>query len=499
MRVRGRASAAAGLGVGVGAGAVGISVSALSGRETSDADTLGLIESSGVSRSSDTALVLDGDRRRAGGRAGWPYGDEEDHDWRHAGIDAGADGTRACGLDVLARAVVWDGDRDGGREGEACARRPCSSTRGLRGCGRPPLVLRRAHQHRAQGALLIAVDRDKASVSFAAESAPTRGRTQAQTWAPGVKDQRDAMRGRELSVKWYVHCILGSAFSPILKGLIVCLLNTLYEPIHATQAIVDALAWDVARHADGQRICRQYGLAGRYEDSKCVEKWGPGPMGPGTVCDRCRKKMKRVERRGTLDSMSLNAHLHNQPLAIRPSGAPQAAPGSYTNRRSSHSGSDRSVHRTDTLPTHPSHSSRAPSLNGLSSSAVYSQQDRDRDYDRENGASPYHRSSHRGPTPPSIATLPRDDYDRLLHPSSAHKPNGSMDGHARTLSSRSVSRSPHPKPAATTENTGCGSKSSVSDADVEGEDADDAEAEVDEVDDGDADATERNTLKKEDA
>ncbi|KAH9900334.1 uncharacterized protein BXZ73DRAFT_85694, partial [Epithele typhae] len=256
----------------------------------------------------------------------------------------------------------------------------------------------------------------------------------------------------------------------------------------------------------GQRICRQCGLACRYEDSKCVEKWGPGPKGPGTVCDRCRKKMKRVERRGTLDSMSLNAHLHNQPLAIRPSGAPQAAPGSYPNRRSSHSGSDRSVHQTDTLPTHPSHLSRAPSLNGLSSSAVYSQQDRDRDYDCENGASPYHRSSHRGPTPPSIATLPRDDYDRLLHPSSAHKPNGSMDGHARTSSSRSVSRSPHPKPAATTENTGRsssrGSKSSVSDGDAEGEDADDAEAEVV---DGDADATERNTstdeewLKKEDA
>ncbi|KIO09614.1 hypothetical protein M404DRAFT_276429 [Pisolithus tinctorius Marx 270] len=50
----------------------------------------------------------------------------------------------------------------------------------------------------------------------------------------------------------------------------------------------------------GQRICRQCGLAGRYKEGKCVEKWGPGPEGPGTVCDRCRKKMKRVERRGTL-------------------------------------------------------------------------------------------------------------------------------------------------------------------------------------------------------
>lgn len=39
-------------------------------------------------------------------------------------------------------------------------------------------------------------------------------------------------------------------------------------------------------NAQGQRICRQCGLPGRYKDGKCVEKWGPGPEGPGTVCDR---------------------------------------------------------------------------------------------------------------------------------------------------------------------------------------------------------------------
>ncbi|KAJ7052562.1 hypothetical protein C8F01DRAFT_1170438 [Mycena amicta] len=54
-----------------------------------------------------------------------------------------------------------------------------------------------------------------------------------------------------------------------------------------------------ARNAQNQRLCRQCGLAGRYKDGRCVEKWGPGPMGPGTVCDRCRKRAKRVERRGT--------------------------------------------------------------------------------------------------------------------------------------------------------------------------------------------------------
>ncbi|EIN04241.1 hypothetical protein PUNSTDRAFT_55576 [Punctularia strigosozonata HHB-11173 SS5] len=70
----------------------------------------------------------------------------------------------------------------------------------------------------------------------------------------------------------------------------------------------------------GQRICRQCGVAGRYKDGKCVEKWGPGPEGPGTVCDRCRKKMKRVERRGTMEAQQIArgdaaalAHHHSIP------------------------------------------------------------------------------------------------------------------------------------------------------------------------------------------
>ncbi|KAJ7476439.1 hypothetical protein FB451DRAFT_1173298 [Mycena latifolia] len=43
-------------------------------------------------------------------------------------------------------------------------------------------------------------------------------------------------------------------------------------------------------NALNQRICRNCGLPGRYKEGKCVEKWGPGPLGPGTQCDRCRKK-----------------------------------------------------------------------------------------------------------------------------------------------------------------------------------------------------------------
>ena len=41
-----------------------------------------------------------------------------------------------------------------------------------------------------------------------------------------------------------------------------------------------------ATNAAGQRICRSCGEPGRYKEDKCIEKWGPGPMGPGTVCDR---------------------------------------------------------------------------------------------------------------------------------------------------------------------------------------------------------------------
>jgi hypothetical protein len=71
-----------------------------------------------------------------------------------------------------------------------------------------------------------------------------------------------------------------------------------------------------AMNDKGQRICRQCGLPGRYKEGKCVEKWGPGPEGPGTVCDRCRKKMKRVERRGTLDPHSqTSAFVHSRPHA----------------------------------------------------------------------------------------------------------------------------------------------------------------------------------------
>ncbi|KAG6850326.1 hypothetical protein H0H93_014901 [Arthromyces matolae] len=87
-----------------------------------------------------------------------------------------------------------------------------------------------------------------------------------------------------------------------------------------------------ATNEQGQRICRQCGMAGRYKDGKCVEKWGPGPMGPGTVCDRCRKKMKRVERRGTLESQQLSSS------------------GSFSHLSRTQSQPHNTLQRTDTLP-----------------------------------------------------------------------------------------------------------------------------------------------------
>ncbi|KAG6911783.1 hypothetical protein DXG01_000029 [Tephrocybe rancida] len=96
-----------------------------------------------------------------------------------------------------------------------------------------------------------------------------------------------------------------------------------------------------ATNEQGQRICRQCGMAGRYKEGKCVEKWGPGPMGPGTVCDRCRKKMKRVERRGTLENQ--------QSMAQSALGSS----GSISNLSHSRTQTHNSLHRTDTLPVIP--------------------------------------------------------------------------------------------------------------------------------------------------
>ncbi|KAG5650792.1 hypothetical protein H0H81_011026 [Sphagnurus paluster] len=224
-----------------------------------------------------------------------------------------------------------------------------------------------------------------------------------------------------------------------------------------------------ATNAQGQRICRQCGMAGRYKDGKCVEKWGPGPMGPGTVCDRCRKKMKRVERRGTLADAQQQAQAqaqaqaqleqklqqqqqHQQQQAQQPPQRPSSSQSHSHSQSQSHaqSGSQprsQPIHRTDTLPAH-AHA---------------------------------HSHSHTRPPPspgPSIALL--DDFPTSAARNSAHS-NGHGHGHGhgkkgspaglglglgRPGGKRS-SRSP--------------GDSSVVDVDAEGEEADedaDADAEI---------------------
>jgi hypothetical protein len=109
----------------------------------------------------------------------------------------------------------------------------------------------------------------------------------------------------------------------------------------------------------GQRICRQCGMPGRYKDGKCVEKWGPGPEGPGTVCDRCRKKMKRVERRGTLDP-------HSQtPSFVQPRTHASIQEREQMHGASASQGTDRSISRTDTVVVpHPASSQPAQPYGG---------------------------------------------------------------------------------------------------------------------------------------
>ncbi|KAL4241446.1 hypothetical protein ABKN59_000014 [Abortiporus biennis] len=169
-------------------------------------------------------------------------------------------------------------------------------------------------------------------------------------------------------------------------------------------------------NAQGQRICRQCGLPGRYKDGKCVEKWGPGPEGPGTVCDRCRKKMKRVERRGTLESQHLN-NQHQTPAAVHPSASIH---NSMSNGRGPGPVSLQSqpIHRTDTIPaehllSHGSKSSLGPSGTHIISTSGSTYSRHQGESSRTRPTSPHVASSRSviqqrppPPSPPYIATLP---------------------------------------------------------------------------------------------
>ncbi|KAF8148910.1 hypothetical protein B0H34DRAFT_811799, partial [Crassisporium funariophilum] len=152
-------------------------------------------------------------------------------------------------------------------------------------------------------------------------------------------------------------------------------------------------------NAQGQRICRQCGMVGRYKDGKCVEKWGPGPMGPGTVCDRCRKKMKRVERRGTLENQQQQLAVQQQQHQPR-SSAHAEPPLSQ--------GLERSIHRSDTILAHQA--SHGPS--GFAQST--SRSEREVATHLQSSMRTAHSSPalkrHLSP-PPSIAALDDDEQE----------------------------------------------------------------------------------------
>ena len=127
----------------------------------------------------------------------------------------------------------------------------------------------------------------------------------------------------------------------------------------------------------------------------------------------------------TLDSQILAGQLRAAPPPRHPSAHPPA-PGSHTNGRSGggSQGSDRSIHRPDTLPVHgadPAGARLGPTGTHLLSQSSYTRYDRD--YDRD-VHSPYHpssRSTQCGPTPSRIVTLPgpsanEDDEHHHLHP-----------------------------------------------------------------------------------
>ncbi|KAG9309785.1 hypothetical protein JVU11DRAFT_10159 [Chiua virens] len=234
-----------------------------------------------------------------------------------------------------------------------------------------------------------------------------------------------------------------------------------------------------AQNAQGQRICRQCGLAGRYKDGKCVEKWGPGPEGPGTVCDRCRKKMKRVERRGTIESQNQSQSQSQSHIGQQPNL------GNLTHTHSMSPHGNR-VTRTDTMPVAVGIGSGGTQLIGhatqMPSFMSKDRRDRERIPTSSLAPSPSHPprsgdSQREPPSPPAIATLQTDD----------DKPHrrGSTDKGRRPMSSVAPPLIKHlPSPSHSHSHSNSRRGSDESSADAEG----DPDADVDADADADADA-----------
>lgn len=189
---------------------------------------------------------------------------------------------------------------------------------------------------------------------------------------------------------------------------------------------------------------------------------------------RCRKKMKRVERRGTLENQ---AQLAN--LAIQQQQQHQPLP-----RTTSHpqlplsQSSDRSIHRTDTVLAHhatmPSSSSslrdnlRHSSRTATASSSAIKQP---------------HRQQQHQPTPPAIAAL-RDDVEEEEETEGDQLPTSNVGRGAGRSNGLKSSKNVDPDAEAEAEaeilgavDAAVAGGSADGDGDAEGEEAD-AEAEL---------------------
>ncbi|KZT19731.1 hypothetical protein NEOLEDRAFT_1141590 [Neolentinus lepideus HHB14362 ss-1] len=255
-------------------------------------------------------------------------------------------------------------------------------------------------------------------------------------------------------------------------------------------------------NAAGQRICRQCGLPGRYKDGKCVEKWGPGPDGPGTVCDRCRKKMKRVERRNTAADSSqhlpgnFGPPIHHRSLPEHPS-LHGSFRGSHLQAAHSSQDPDRPIQRTDTLIMHHTPPPPPPGIQHIPAPGPSIQRDRDEhvrpssSHVSVQGSVQDRRDFPRSPQPPYPDHRDRDRRSkdpRDVEIAAARSHSNSLSNGVLSGGPSSTSNSPAGHTARQSPAPERPSSSQLVDVDADADADADGEAEVDTGIDADADA-----------
>ncbi|KAJ3772702.1 hypothetical protein FB446DRAFT_845341 [Lentinula raphanica] len=217
----------------------------------------------------------------------------------------------------------------------------------------------------------------------------------------------------------------------------------------------------------GQRICRQCGMPGRYKEGKCVEKWGPGPMGPGTVCDRCRKKMKRVERRGTIEQAQLLAAQQAHNRSQTTIGNSSSSYGSFPTPQRENTSAK--IGRTDTvIVDNGRHTFEEPTVSSIRSTSNA----------RVVTSTPFNKSTKSGSRPTSKAASRAGSIVDGSRGSRRSSPAPSTRSNLAT--SMTISNSRNHTSNASVHSNGSGSGMDI-DADADGDaeaDLDDPEAEV---------------------